>query len=85
MAITMIVMNTMDEGIKLFLEKKFEKAMEKYDIILHDEPNNLIALNNKGYTFSKLRNYSKALECYDECLKNYPEDKNCIDKQNFII
>ena len=82
---TMIVMSIMNEANELFLEKKFEKAIEKYNRVLHDEPNNLIALNNKGYSFSKLRNYSKALVCYDECLEKNPEDKNCIDKQNLII
>ena len=54
-------MNVIDEANELFLEKKFEDAIKKYEIVLRGEPNNLIALNNKGYSFSKLRNYSEAL------------------------
>jgi tetratricopeptide (TPR) repeat protein len=75
---TIIVMSIMQDANELFLKKKFEKAIEKYEIILHDEPTNSIALNNKGYSFSKLRNYSEALRCYDECLKKNPNDKTVL-------
>ena len=37
-------------------KKKFEDAIKKYDNILDKEPHNLIALNNKGYSLSKLKN-----------------------------
>ena len=83
---TMIVMNYMDEANKLFLEKKFKNAIEKYENILQKEPNNLIALNNKGYSFSKLHEYSEALSCYDECLKKNPNDKTVhINKISLLI
>ena len=68
----MVVMNIIDEANELFLKKKFYDAIVKYEIILQSQPNNLIALNNKGYAFSKLRNYSKALACYNECLEKNP-------------
>ena len=73
-----MVMSIMQDANELFLKKKFEKAIEKYEIILHRESTNLIALNNKGYSFSKLRNYSEALRCYDECLKKNPNDKTVL-------
>ena len=73
-----LVMNEMDEGNKLFLQKKFQKAIEKYDMVLVNEPNNLIALNNKGYSLSKLKKYSEALSCYDEFLQNSPNDKTVL-------
>jgi len=65
----------MDEANKLFLDKKFEKAIEKYNLVLHNDPDNLVALNNKGYSFSKIGNYSNARICYDECLEKNPEDR----------
>ena len=69
-------MDFMDEANKLFLDKKFEKAIEKYKNILENESDNLIALNNIGYSFSKLRNYSKALTYYDKCLE---KNKKCLE------
>ena len=42
-----------DEGNKLFLKKKFQESIEKYDTVLEQEPNNLAALNNNGYSISK--------------------------------
>ena len=40
----MIVMKFMNEANELFLKKKFEDAIEKYEIILQNDPDNLIAL-----------------------------------------
>ena len=68
----------MDVANELFFKKKFEKAIEKYEIVLYKDPNNLIALNNKGYSFSKLRKYSEALSCYDEYLQKKPHDKTVL-------
>ena len=48
-------MNEINLGNELFLEKKFQEAIKKYDSILEKEPNNLTALNNKGYSLSKLK------------------------------
>ena len=47
---TILIMDEINEGNRLFLEKKFQDAIKKYNIILDKEPDNLIALNNKGYS-----------------------------------
>ena len=47
-------MDEINEGNRLFLEKKFQDAIKKYNIVLDKEPDNLIALNNMGYSLSKL-------------------------------
>ena len=73
-----IIMNNVDEANQLFLKKKFNDAIVKYEIILQSQPDNLIALNNKGYTFSKLRKYSEALSCYDKSLEKNPIDKTVL-------
>ncbi|MDC0202929.1 tetratricopeptide repeat protein, partial [Candidatus Nitrosopelagicus sp.] len=64
-----------EEGNKLFLKKKFQESIKKYETVLEQEPNNLVALNNKGYSLSKLKKYSEALSCYDKFLQNSPNDK----------
>ena len=63
-------MDEINLGNELFLEKKFQEAIKKYDSILEKEPNNLTALNNKGYSLSKLKKYSEALSCYDKFLQH---------------
>jgi tetratricopeptide (TPR) repeat protein len=63
-----------EQANELFLRKKFEAAIKKYDFILRNEPDNLLALNNKGYSFSKLRKYQEAISCYDEYLSIKPND-----------
>ena len=76
---TILIMDEINEGNRLFLEKKFQDAIKKYNIVLDKEPDNLIALNNMGYSLSKLKKYSdaeKALqksfklgECYKESMR----------------
>ena len=75
---TMVIMDDMAEANELFLKKKFHDAIEKYELILQSQPDNLLALNNKGYSFSKLRKYSEALSCYDESLQKNPADKTVL-------
>ena len=45
-------MDEINEGNRLFLEKKFQDAIKKYNVVLDKDPDNLIALNNKGYSLS---------------------------------
>ena len=59
----------------LFLKKHYRDAIPIYDNILEIDPNNLNALNNKGYALSKSKDYHNALICYDEGLKINPHDK----------
>ena len=75
---TILIMKEIDEANNLFLEKKFQDAIKKYNIILDNEPDNLIALNNKGYSLSKLKKYSDALVCYDKFLQINPNDKTVL-------
>ena len=55
------IMIEIDEGNQLFLNKKFQECIRKYEIVLEREPKNLIALNNKGYSLSKLKKSSETL------------------------
>jgi len=74
----MVVMGEIDDANELFLKKRFADAIKKYEDVLQIEPDNLIALNNKGYSLSKLKKYSEALSCYDESLRKNPKDKTVL-------
>ena len=60
---------------ELFLNKKFEDAVLQYEKILQNDPQDLSALNNKGYTLSKLKRYEAAIECFNHSLQIKPDDK----------
>jgi len=55
----------LDQANNLFLKKRFSEAISFYEEILHSEPDNISALNNIGYSFSKTKNYEKALSHSD--------------------
>ena len=64
----------LDEANRLFLQGKLLEAISYYDKILEDNPDHLGCLNNKGYAFSKLKDYESAIECYEKALKLNPKD-----------
>ena len=66
---TILIMDEINEGNRLFPEKKFQDAIKKYNIVLDKEPDNLIALNNKGYSLSKLKKYSDAESEFKKALE----------------
>ena len=53
----------------LFLKKYFKDAISIYEKIIEMEPNNLNAINNKGYALSKIKDFENAINCYDIGLK----------------
>lgn len=59
----------LDEANRLFLKGKLREAIIYYDQILHENPNHVSSLNNKGYALNKLKDYDGAIKCYDSALK----------------
>ena len=59
----------LDEANRLFLKGKLREAIVYYDEILHENPNHVGSLNNKGYALNKLKDYDGAIQCYDSALK----------------
>ena len=68
----------LDEGNRLFLQGKLKEAIEYYDKILSEDPNNVSSLNNKGYALSKLKDFDGALKCYNDALKISPDDLSVL-------
>ena len=68
-------MEDIDIANRLFLSKKFTDALELYEKILKTDSKNLIALNNKGYTLTKLKRFEEALACYTSSLEIQSNDK----------
>ena len=68
----------LDKANNLFLDGKIKDAISYYDKILNTQPENIAALNNKGYALSKLKDYSGAISYYDKALQNNPNDLSVI-------
>ncbi len=66
---TTVNMEDIEIANNLFLEKKFSLAIDEYSKILENDPENLSALNNMGYTLTKLKKFDQALECYEKSLE----------------
>lgn len=68
----------LDEGNRLFLQGKLKESIIYFDKILNDNPEHISSLNNKGYTLSKLKDFSSAIKCYDAALKISPDDVSLL-------
>ena len=58
-----------DDGLALLNLGDFQAALDSFDKALRgvqDENQKAIVLNNKGLTFLRLRQYQKALECFED-------------------
>jgi tetratricopeptide (TPR) repeat protein len=56
-------------------EKDPEKKLHYFGLALELDPNNPIALNNKGMLLYKKEKFHEAIECYDRILKQYNMSK----------
>ena len=65
----------LNEANKLFLKKLYRDSLPIYDEILESEPGNIDVINNKGYALSKMKNYDKAILCYEQGLTINPNEK----------
>ena len=65
--------NYNDKGIKFANLKKYQKALEYFNLAIELEPERFEAWNNKAKALLNLNNYPEALECFDRTLKLDPK------------
>ena len=68
-------------GSSLIQEGKFFEAIEYFDKILEIEPNDSIALGNKGAALTQLNKYEEALLIYDNALQIDPANINILNNK----
>ena len=68
-------------GASLMQEGKFFEAIEYFDKILEVEPNDSIALGNKGAALTQLNKYEEALLIYDNALQIDPANINILNNK----
>jgi tetratricopeptide (TPR) repeat protein len=67
-------------GMNLYYQKKYELSLEAFNKSLELEPDQLLALYNKGILLLKLNRHEEALSFVEQTLGKYPNDLNifCI-------
>lgn len=61
-------------GNTLYSMRKYDEAIESYDIYIRLSPENSTAWNNKGLALAKLGKIDDAVICYDKALEINPTD-----------
>ena len=64
----------LDLAYELCQEGQFDKAIRYYDLILKEEPENIVALNDKGVALQNLGNLKEALYLFQTLLKKNPKN-----------
>lgn len=58
----------------LFSDRKYDELLKCCSEILERDPQNILALKHKAYSFYFLKLYEKALLCYDMVIKLEPDN-----------
>ena len=64
--------NNYEIASELFLEGEFDKALEIYENILKNDPNDLSALQNIAISYKHMGNHDRAFEIYDKIFSINP-------------
>ena len=62
----------LEEGNKLYYQKNYQDAINKYNEGIQLNPNLLMAYNNRGATYNYLKNYEQAIDNYNKAIKINP-------------
>ena len=68
----------LEDANQLFFKKRFREASLMYNKVLSIDPKHIVALNNKGYSLSKLKDHVNTISCYDIALQILPDDKTLL-------
>jgi tetratricopeptide (TPR) repeat protein len=73
-----------EKGNEFFITGDYHKAMENYRIVLNDQ-NYVAALNNKGLSLGKLKNFKEAIEYFDKVLAIDPNNINALNNKGLSL
>jgi tetratricopeptide (TPR) repeat protein len=63
-----------DRAKKFLFEKKYLQAINLYKTVLQNKPDHKASINDLGLCYLDLKDYKRALECFNKILKKEPED-----------
>jgi len=72
-------------GIQLIKDQKYLEAIKYFDQALSMDPNDQIALTNKGAILTKLNNHEEALEYFDQALKIDPKNIKILSNKGATL
>ena len=82
--------NPADNGVRLYLAENFMKtkqyppAIEQYELLLKQVPNNILALNNLSWLYQQTKD-PRGVNIAEQALKLAPEDPAVIDTLGWIL
>ena len=62
-------------GTRLQYQGRFKEALAAFETWLVKEPKNTVAWNCKGIALHGLTKYDEAIQCFEEALKIFPDDR----------
>jgi tetratricopeptide (TPR) repeat protein len=65
--------------------RKYEEAAECFGRVLAIDPNNVLALNNKGFSLFGLGKHKEAIEYYDKALSIDPNNITTLNNKKAAI
>ncbi|GEM_PF-432083 len=66
------------EGEDLFLKGAYAQALQTFEAVLQQEPENPYALNDAGLAYAELGQLERAVECFERALQADPSHENAF-------
>lgn len=61
--------NRLLEGEALFLQGSYAEALEAFEVVLREDPENPYALNDAGLAYAEVGRIDRAVECFEKALQ----------------
>jgi tetratricopeptide (TPR) repeat protein len=74
-----------DKDNSLLNQRKYEEAITLYDKALEIDPNDVVALNNKGLALKNLSKYEEAITLYDKALEIDTKEVNVLTNKGVAL
>jgi tetratricopeptide (TPR) repeat protein len=59
-------------------DEKYDKALQQFDLVLKEDPKNIIVLIDKGVTLQNLGNIQKSISLYNKALELDPKNLDAL-------